>query len=397
MDRPLKLFSHYKVLMVLANVRRKRGAFSGTLLGAAAARRNARLGKKKIPTSSRIRKRAAYIRTVVRRRRKTVKVQGAIEHREIGIRQRARVMPTRTLAMMALEPQWFRVQGISQFDTSTGFYCIGARRNTTPTPNVQYLPVHVWDLTCLPQTGNFAPCGFALQQTGAGNNGVFELNSINSTGSTVANSQLVNENTQGSSVLPWRKSLHDYSHIKMNLYGVRRRATKWTATVLQLTDEFGDFITAANTNTEKSKVFDYLARPLMYNNLNIGDPQTRIDFKVIKKFEVIIDPINTDQVDGALAVPKIQTVNWFIKHNRMRLYDWRRNDTPALDATAVYDTETTNVEIRVDPKKRLYLVLQAMSPVNNQLAGITPISVGANADTEPSYDLVLRQKHWFTI
>lgn len=385
--------------------RRKRGNMGAILAGAAAARRNARVGggvKKKTARAtklaSRYRKRTGGSRTIVRRRRRTVKMGGSIEQREISIRQRGNFIPTRQLAMFSMEPQWFRVQGISQFDTSTGFYCISSRRDTTPVPNVQYLPVHVWDLTALPQ-GGFCPVGYALSQATGPVNNVFELNSTNASGGTVTNSRLIAENTQGSAatIQPWRKSLHDYTHVKANLYGVRRRATKWMVTVMQLTDEFGDFISAATGNTEKAKVYDYLARPLMFNNLNYGDPQTRVDFKIIKKFEVIIDPINTDQVDGALAVPRMVTLNWFIKHNRMRLYDWRRNDTPLLGTDAVFDTENNIVDIRTDPKKRLYLVMQAMSPVNNSGAGVTPISTGANPDTEPSYDLVIRQKHWFSV
>lgn len=364
--------------------------------------RKNRMGVKKPSTKKvvkpRYKRRVGLSQTqTVTRRKKSVNVSSAIEHREVSIKQRGKTLSTRALAYMSLEPQWFRVQGITQFDTSSGFYALSTRRNTTPAPNIQYLPVHVWDLTCLPQGANQAPVGFALFQQGVTTNGTFQLNQTDPTGAVVANNNLQNENITNTFTQPWRKSLHDFTHIKLNLYGVRNRATKFMVQIIQLTDEYADFITGAQANVEKAKVYDYLARPFMYNNLNIGDPQTKVDIKVIKQFTTIIDSITLDQVGAANAIPKIQTVNWFIKHNRMRLYDWRRNDTPDLNNNAAYDIEQTNVEQRVDPKKRIYMVIRAMSPTNSQVAGITPTSVAPDVNTEPSYDCVIRQKHWFSI
>ena len=254
--------------------------------------------------------------------------------------------------------------------------------------------MHFWDLTCLPNAGSSASCGFAATQSGADASSA-ELESQNAAGTVQVNTQLLGENLSAVAAAPFRKSLHEWSHIKLNLYGVRNRATKWSVDVIMIKDQFADFFAAA-ANTEKRKLYDALIRSYMFNNLNIGDPQTRADIKVLKSFEVIIDPITTDQVGGATAIPRIQTVNWFMKHNRMRLYDWRRIDTPPLLADAQWDQETTaGNDIRVHPGSRVYLVIRAMSPSRREVAGITPMNA-PDVATEPSYDLVIRQKHWFT-
>jgi hypothetical protein len=49
--------------------------------------------------------------------------------------------------------------------------------------------------------------------------------------------------------------------------------------------EYGDFLEAADTNVEKRKIWDYLMRPFIYNNLNSGDPQVSSDIKILKTYE----------------------------------------------------------------------------------------------------------------
>ena len=74
------------------------------------------------------------------------------------------------------------------------------------------------------------------------------------TGVAQAHTNLLYENTSSASQVPFRKSLHEYSDIKLNLYGVRNRSTKWLVQLVMLRDEYADFILGAGGNIEKRKI-----------------------------------------------------------------------------------------------------------------------------------------------
>ena len=122
----------------------------------------------------------------------------------------------------------------------------------------------------------------------------------------------------------------------------------------------------------------------------MGDPQTKKYIKILKTYESIVSPISTDEYAADQAVPHIQTVNWFINHNRIRRYDWRKAGPPGLNPDAAFDIEAASGhDTRIEPSKRVYLVIRALSPerrtVVNAWATPDPIS-------EPSYDIVIRNK-----
>lgn len=304
------------------------------------------------------------------------------------------------LAQLALEPQWFRVQGITQYDTTTGWFPLRLIKNAA---NEQELPLHVWDLTAHPNyeanTYTSPHVGFVAKKATTAATAAVSFDPVyvgtqNANGVVTTNNTMLriensfDENGQPASL---RKSFHHWSHIKLNLYGVRKRATRYVVQLVMVKQEFADFISAAGTNQEKQKLVDYLVRPFIWSNLNQSDPQTLSMIKILKTYEVIIDPITTDEYAGASSVPHIQTVNWFVKHNRVRRYDWSRGQAASTDPGAVYDDESAvpgYLSTRVDPSNRVYLMIRAMAPEQRTAefnAAIDPI-------TDPSYDLIIRQK-----
>lgn len=331
------------------------------------------------------------------RRRKTVRQDHSTEMHQINLSGRARQPSAMTLAMASLEEQWYRVSGLSQVDTSTGFLPISTR--TSSTTGAMQLPVHVWDITSLPNSLggslNTPTAGYSLYQQ-ATNIYTTPLASTKADGTFINDSKWIMENTSGAlsqADLAKRKMFHYYTHIKLNLYGVRKRTTKYIVQLLMVKDVSGDFITAAPTNTEKKKIADYLARPLLYNNLNSGDPQTAHDLRVVKQYECLLGPTKLDDYGAEAATPHIQTVNWFVPHNRLRRYDWRRYDAPPLEANAAFDAEVgQGHDTRVDPKLRLYLVIRALSPEPRTVAGSLSDYLVADPISEPSYDYVIRNK-----
>nr|QGF19377.1 capsid protein [Antarctic circular DNA molecule] len=320
------------------------------------------------------------------------------ENHHTWLSQKARKPTAMKLIQSMMEPQWYRVQGLTAYDTTAGFYSCS---NRSQTDGAHILPAHVWDLTAsinIDGSGTqIRPnVGFGLYKyTTAGNSPVanYILQSQDATGSVITTSQLQLENVSGGgNDIPRRKSFHLWSHIKMNLYGVRRRSTKFSVQLVQVNDVGADFLNAPDTNIEKQKLFDYLLRPYIFSNLNTGDPQSKADIKILKSYEVVVAPNSLDQFGGTDAVPHMQTVNWFVNHNAIRHYDWRRNIPQASTQLPNFDEENGNgIDQRTDPKYRIYLLIRALSPDKRAVTGSTQLTA-PDPLTEPSYDLVLKQK-----
>lgn len=380
------------------------GVTAAAVRGSLQARRKYKAGLKK-KTSTKTARRPRYgmkgrtgSKVVLTRRRKTFKENHSTENRSTSIQVYAKQPTAMKMAMCAMEPQWLRVQGLSQYDTSVGYYPIA---NRLYTPNGSHiLPLHVWDITSTPNyqgsTGIIYPnAGFYMGTLSTlANADVFNtpLLSQNADGTNNAASPWVLENTSGGyDDMPKRKSFHHWTHIKANLYGVRKRSTRFVCQLIMVKDTAADFINGAGINAEKKKLVDYLIRPFIYNNLNAGDPQTAADIKILKTYEVIVAPTTLDDYGGeATSVPRIQTLNWFINHNRIRRYDWKRENVPANTQDAGFDIEIgSGHDTRVDPKYRVYFVIRALSPDRRS---VTADQIAADPVSEPSYDIVIRNK-----
>lgn len=364
--------------------------------------------KSRKPTRKTRSRRPAATTSITTYRKKKIVENHSSENRSIAIRSRARQPSALALARVSLEPQWYRVQGLSQYDTSVGFYPLANRLDST---NGRHLcPCHVWDITSTINIGGGGTgtqnvdCGAALGFTGISANSasqVFNLCSQNADGTyrSYPNTQWISENTTGGyDDLAKRKSIHHWTHVKMNLYGVRKRATKFVVQLVMIKDEGSDFM--GSDTIGKRKLVDALVRPYIYNNLNSGDPQTlKNELKVLKTYEVTVAPTTTDEYGGSTAVPHIQTVNWFVEHNRVRRYDSTRADTPGNGQDAAFDQEiVAGAECRVKPTARVYLLVRALAPERrtDSSANWAPLGymemAAADPISEPSYDLVIRNK-----
>jgi hypothetical protein len=121
-----------------------------------------------------------------------------------------------------------------------------------------------------------------------------------------------------------------------------------------------------------------------------GDPQTKADYKVLRRYETTIAPITTDEYAGASSVPHMVTLKWFHRHNKWCNYDWQRDGVPSTTQGAQFDVEESANTGRVEPRHRVYLVIRALCPTQR-------VAVAYNAApdpiTEPSYDIMIRSKH----
>lgn len=318
---------------------------------------------------------------------------------------KARPASNKLLVTSVLEPQWYRVQGINRFALSTGgFYTL---KNATTATGEYILPIHVWDLTAIinlnaPSSTNISPnVGFALYNNTAGESYAHTLASVNEAGTTVNNTNLLFENTSALARAyddPLRKSFHEYSHMKMMLYGTENRPTKYLIQIVKFIDGEVDPLWGAGTNAEKKKLFHYLAAPYMTNMLQMGTPQASQFVKVLKTYSVTIDrPVEYGEVrEGVPRHLRSQELNIFLPHNRIRRYDWIGASTPLEPDGVGFDQENgVGYDTRTDPRNRLYLMIRALVPQEEISSdGLeTTVQRAAYTTFQPSYDIILRQKH----
>jgi len=348
-----------------------------------------------------------YVRsgtTLMTKKKRTVTKNYSNEATNTNLAVATKAMTAMSLINAMLEPSWFRIQGLTEYDKAFGFYpCANRNYPASLSTTGHALPMYWVDLTSQP---NYADG--ALVNTSVVNQAWFSdftytadantvvMGSTNSGGTAVATSNWEFENTASIESFAHRKSIHDYTSIQLNLYGVRQRSTTWDIQIVKVNDQFAEPLNAAGSNLEKRKAWDYLMRPYIFSNLNQGDPQTKPDITVIKSFQVTIGPISTTDYPGATAAPHLHTLKWFVRHNKVRHYDWRRADIVSSSQIPNWDAETgTGTQARADPKERIYLLIRALSPSRRTMvAGETPMT-DADPTTEPSFDLMLRNK-WRT-
>jgi hypothetical protein len=334
---------------------------------------------------------------VLTKRRKTHVENPVMENRTVNIASYHRRPSVSRMLKGLLEPNWFRLQYLSQFDTTAGAW---ACANRIDGGGQHILPITVVDLFA---ARNIGPGGtlvdphvmYQLFRTNTAAGAPARVGMVASQGADGVvrsnNSTWVAENTVDATDAnaPNRRSFIEYSQIHLNLYGVRQRATKWYVELIQLKDISGDFVSASDTNIEKRKIYDSLARPLLFSNLNKGDPQTKADYRVLRRYETTIAPITTDEFNGANATPHMVTLKWFQRWNRWLDYSWQRDNVPATTQGAQFDQEESAMVGRVEPRHRVYLVIRALSPSQRT----AQYDAAPDPLTEPSFDFMLRTKH----
>lgn len=349
----------------------------------------------------------------VNTRKMYVQENKSTENQVISLKMPGRRITALSLARSAMSPIYYRVQGVSQYDTSTGYYPISQRTIASLNGMTYTSPLHLWEITAVcnidgsaiflqPQVGWGA--GWT-NNTGTGTVVFNALNSQNAAGIDIGYSMLQTENVASSSVYhgssQFRNGFHCWTNIKLNLYGVRKRATRYLVQVVMFkdadaTDPLINITTPVSTSVQQFEqkaidMVDYLVKPFVYNNILLGDVQARQYIKVLKSYDVTIDPIQTTEYGGETATPHIQTVNIFMRHNKNRRFDWLdTGGQSAPTATANWEQNINGVQVRPNAKSRVYLMIRAMSPDNNTGGTFTS---AANPIQEPSYDLIMRHKY----
>lgn len=300
-----------------------------------------------------------------------------------------KMLGTMVKAMMPVYS--YRFQNITNYDTNVGGLSLGNLQQATGT--LIQMPLAIYDLTSLNNRGLVAP-GRAFRWLDTTATAGIDRQIIPTqglSGGAVAAGTWTNEQATSIAFPNTQHAFHKYTDIKLNLYGARKRTTWFEIMIVRVNDDLANPFAANPANLEYKQFIDYLQRPCIYSNLvqnSIG--KTNRKFSIIKKYKYFISAAQTTDVDT--SVGKIKEVKIFLKHNVMRDFDWRLEQTPASmshaqEAGNAYIVDTQN-ENDVRPRQRVFMVIRAFAPERRFTDAFSTASADANVD--PTYDIIIR-------
>jgi len=271
------------------------------------------------------------------------------------------------------------------------------------------MPIHLWDLTAVPQgTGAnlsrpalFYSCQFT-NETSAGSvtwqthvNGTVAtatgLDQRGNLGSINYNPTITYSSSQREAILsgvdggPGANSYLEKVNASLILNGPQQRSTKFLIQVVQLSEEVipGASHDTSNVNTA---FWQAMAKPFGFSPLETGPRmELRKHIKILKTLEYLMDSPESSE-DHLTA--RMRHVNFTMFLNRKLNYRWAHaNDLVTINVADVpVDSGTTPFATHVHPKARIFLMIRA-------LCTFTGPSVSATNLIYPSYDMKLDITH----
>lgn len=288
----------------------------------------------------------------------------------------------------------YRFQNITNYDTNVGGLLLRNFRDTTT--GYVNIPIHVYDISCFSNDSNIAPGAQFVWADSTSSAALIRstLPTQDGTGVTQANGTWHGEKNATQSPYPAvHNALHNWSDIRINLYGARKRTTYFDVMFITMKNEFADPLYAADTNVSKKLLFQYWERPLIYSNLqtDVGGKGHGM-YKVLMRKRYYVSASQSTDVDT--SVGKVKQVKIFMKHDRMRGYDWQHEGLSATDVLPhgdddgkdfVRDDDVHNI---CSHGKRVFMVIKAFAP--ERTVGTTAELATPDANKDPSYDIIIR-------
>jgi len=337
-----------------------------------------------------------------------------------------RLKPNRLLKLInvGMSSRIEKFQGITNFDTNCGFFTIANRGDTTTGQVV--MPMHVYNLTVFKNSKAATPVlGNAYGWSSAAGTASVVRETINGqdpSGTSYTpnwTSEYLKGPTSASTLgtgldLPQaEKLLHEWTQVKLNLYGARSRPTWFMIDVVQVRNEFANFASASGSNERFVELINALTGSMTYSNLQSRDTRALAFLKFVKRFKYMIPAENNTDLNTACG--KIKEVKLFIKHGRVLnmaphetkdgLYGLGHAQADGAD----YETMSTVLNTPGDAAQT-FMIIRAWSPSRKEDTtanwatigtNYTPIAsnvftakaTGAAMLDVPSYDMILRQKY----
>lgn len=298
-----------------------------------------------------------------------------------------------------------RAQGLTNFDTNVGYYPLANRQETE---GLNIVPIHVWDLTTFPNNTTSVQAGYAYgwNNLTAGATLVRPSLSVQTPAGAKENSGFYQvEKSSGDmkqGVLSQAsKIMHDWSDIRLNLYGARKRGTTFYIDVVRCKDEFSNLVFGGTGNNDLMELIRTMQSPLIYSNLQSYNPHNLKKLQIIKSFKYYVPGGSLDDLD---TIGKVKEFKLFLRQGNVYNYAWQQTGAPGLPHEQSDGVDYTNNDgVYNSPfhGSRVFLVIRAFSPERRTQAAaawnsVDPVKgiteVPADPLTEPSYDLIVRNK-----
>jgi hypothetical protein len=330
---------------------------------------------------------------------------------------RRRGLGVNKLQLMSLARTNLRFQGVNRMNNSVpvpinadgtvallppGYYKLSLAPNGAGN---QAFPLHVYDLTVVPNTTNTNySVAHRMQISDTGNIVWQNMNGTDPSGTFVSHysveSQTMPRQSDGQAVLPvsgfaTKYIRHEGFDIRLNAYGARAQPTWYDIMIVRFNEDHlvplvnTTDVLAANTEDQHAyhAMYQQLVKSLAFNPIMPGIRNASKGMHVLKRVRFQIAPSSTTEVDRN---PSAKIVKLQYNDFRTRNHSWG----PAAFSS---DAAVNSASYPVDPaaafpfrdvpqeKARLFLIVRA--------SNTTPIVEGTTetADNTPSYDIVIRK------
>lgn len=288
------------------------------------------------------------------------------------------------------EPLLLRWNGVKNFD-DYGYHPCG--RDTSDATYTR-LPLYMFDLTSTINSslGSYTAASplFRLQIVKASGTIAWQqISGLQADGATTSTEIQYEKNPTYSTLTssPYDKSLLKWTDVRLNLWGAKNKAIKYTIAIVKLLDpDLDPYEQTYNrsTNNKHSAHWQQVIKPYTFNPVSSTGAGLSKRIKVLKTFTKIIQPTTSTEND---VDPHAHILKWFMKWDRMLSY----KESPPYITTATdlisqadFSTSVARVSTRADPKQKLWLMVTASAYSD---------TVGFDAATAASFDLSVRTCH----
>lgn len=304
-----------------------------------------------------------------------------------------------------------RFQGLTNFDTNNGYKRISFSGQTNSVP---WLPIHIFDLTSFQEGANVPVVGRAMAWTNRTTTA--DLAPVDIFGQAADGGPNANlktwtvTDTPTSAIAATPRVFLKWVKLSFNLYGARKRTTQFKLHIVRFKQYTSNFFINSNTREAKELV-QYLERPLIFNNLQVGETECRKKMHIIKTYSWTVQPQTADSLNTTTG--NIVEANVFLRMNKCLNLHWPDEGTheahavPTGEANDGIDYETRTATLKTGPNygSRVYAILTAFSPEYKDLGtaangNLTPSEayaatgsggIAIDAAVEPSYDFLIRR------
>lgn len=310
-----------------------------------------------------------------------------------GIKKRTTLPSLVKEVRQKAETTLFRYGGFGLGPGANGFFWCNKQQDLNNP--YDFMPLYMYDLTAVNNMVNNVQTlaqPFYRAKSAAGNGSFYwdAVSGLHANGTPF--SYLVNEKSTSASTsatLPHLKSRLLWTDVRLNLYGAKTKAIKWTIQVVKLNEDFLDPLDAAKYSSpsygyqKMNACWQSLLKPSMYNPLALTGPGQTRGIKVLKTFTTIIQPTSTTESD---ANPHTKILKWFMRWDRDINYQQTAQflPGPSLTGDEDYVEDINQASPYTKNKSKIWLMIrctdysQSQSENTNTIHGSFDMTIRAN-------------------